>query len=448
MRLHEAIGLVIGRKELDPAGLLTCLDPAWIDEALAATGTASVRRRKLPAQLVIWLVLGMALFRPRPLPRVVEALALVMPRSERDDGSVTSGAIALARQRLGPAPVAWLFDRCAAAWAIPSARRADWRDLALFGVDGSSLAVPDSQENRAHFGGASGGKRGPSGYPLVRIVALMALRSHLLVAAKFGPYRTSEQAYAADLWLAVPDNSLVVVDKGFISAALFLALTRGATNRHWLTRAKKGLKWEVIERFGPQDFRVRMKVSDNARRKDPSLPRTWEARVIQYQRKGFQPSWVMTSLLDPKAYPADEVVALYHERWEIELAYDEIKTEMLDRQETLRSKSPTLVEQELWGVLLAYNLIRLEMERTADEAGVPPTRISFAAALCLITDFWHMCTFRSMTPGSIPRHHRYLRQTLMRFVLPPRRPERSYPRAVKVKMSRFPRKRPIPSDGT
>ncbi len=137
--------------------------------------------------------------------------------------------------------------------------------------------------------------------------------------------------------------------------------------------------------------------------------------------------------------PDASLIALYHERWELELGYDEIKTEMLDREETIRSRSPERVRQEIWGILLAFNLVRLEMERVADEAGVEPTRISFIRALHLICDEWLWSA--SASPGAIPRQLKRLRADIKRFILPPRRSERRYPRAVKIKMSSYPRKR-------
>jgi hypothetical protein len=188
-----------------------------------------------------------------------------------------------------------------------------------------------------------------------------------------------------------------------------------------------------------------MDVSGAARAKNPLLPKTWLARAISYQRKGFQPRTLLTSMLDPERYPANEIVGLYHERWELELGYDEIKTEMLEREETLRSKSPSAVTQELWGILIAYNLVRLEMERVAEEAHVEPTRISFVAALHLIVDEWMWLAVTS--PGAIPSRLRDLRGNLKRYILPLRRTERSYPRAVKVKMSNYPRKRRSPTAG-
>jgi hypothetical protein len=164
---------------------------------------------------------------------------------------------------------------------------------------------------------------------------------------------------------------------------------------------------------------------------------------VRYQRPGFQPQTLLTSLTDAKAFPAREIAALYHERWEIELGYDEIKTEMLDREESIRSKTPDGVRQEIWGIALAYNLIRLEMERVADQAKVPPSRISFVNAMRLICDEWLWCAIAS--PGAIPKHLHNLRAALTSLVLPPRRSHRTYPRAVKIKMSNYPRKRRSPT---
>jgi len=352
--------------------------------------------------------------------------------------TVAPSVVAEARARLGAEPLEWLFTICAEHWAHSSASAHRWRGLAVYGADGTTLRVPDSPENAEHFG-YSKSVRGTSGYPMVRAVGLMALRSHLLASVAFGPYETGEISYAADLWSSVPDDSLTILDKGFFSAAILIPLARDGNNRHWLTRAKKNLRSRRVRRLGRNDQIVEMDVSSQARAKDATLPRTWLARAITYQRKGFRSQTLLTSLLDAELYPAAEIAALYHERWELELGYDEIKTELLDREETIRSKSPAAVRQELWGIFLAYNLVRLEMERVADEAGVEPTRISFVAALRLVCDEWLWCSIAS--PGAIPRHLRNLRGSLKQFILPPRRSERRYPRAVKIKMSNYARKR-------
>jgi hypothetical protein len=405
-------------------------------QALAETGTASVRRRRLPAEQVVWLIIGMALMRDLTIVQVVDRLQLALPGKN----PVATSTVMEARGRLGKAPLEWLFVTTADTWAHRSAREHQWRGLAVYGVDGTSQRVADSAENRKYFGGTDG-SRGPSGYPLVRIVALMALRSHLLAAVQFGPYKQHEVHYAAELWSSVPPMSLVIVDKGFFGANLLVPLqTKG---RHWLVRAKSNTRWRQLKRLGKDDLLVEMDVSDHARAAVPALGRTWQARAIRYQRKGFRPQVLLTSLLDAEQYPREEIVALYHERWELELGYDEIKTEMLDNLESIRSKSPERVEQEVLGLLLAYNLVRLEMERIAVLADVPPTRISFAATMEIFATEWFW--FATMAAGAIPKRIHTLEQKLIRLLLPERRSERSYPRKVKIKMSSYDRKRPSPT---
>ena len=162
-------------------------------------------------------------------------------------------------------------------------------------------------------------------------------------------------------------------------------------------------------------------------------------RAVRYRRKGFSPQLLLTSLRDPIEYPAAELTELYHERWELELGYDELKTELLDRKEAICSRKPDGVKQELWGILLAYNLIRLEMARIAAEADVAPTRISFVEAMRLIRDEWEWLTVTS--PAAIPKRLETMRRNVQRYILPPRR-SRTFPRAVKIKMSSYDRKRP------
>jgi hypothetical protein len=417
------------------------IDPVWIEEALEATGTATVRRRRLPAEQVVWMVLGMGLLRDESIDRVVDALDLALPAGRGE--LIARSAIAQARQRLGEEPLAHLFAMTAAAWAAKSADQHRWCGLALYGADGTTLRVADSAENRSTFGAQSAGDaRGTSGYPLVRVLGLMALRSHLLSALRFADYRTGEVTLAEELWRELPDQSLTIVDRNFLVAHLLTSLERSGADRHWLTRAKSTTRLKPVRRLGKNDEIVEIELSDQTRRNHPELPEAWQVRAITYQRKGFRPSVLLTSLVDAERYPASEIVALYHERWEIELGYDEIKTHMLARQETIRSKTPDGVRQEIWGIAIAYNLVRLEMERAAAEAKVPPNRISFVYALALVCREWQRAAAPRAAIGNIPRDLATLRLNLKRLVLPPRRSERSFPRAVKVKMSNYPRKRP------
>jgi hypothetical protein len=413
-------------------GLKAHLNPDWIEEALCYTGTASIRRRRLPAEQVVWLVIGMALYRREPIERVVERLDLALPDTRGT--LLAKSAIAQARQRLKDEALEYLFTVTAAEWSARSAEEHRWRGFALYGWDGTTMRVPDSPENRAEFGGQKSA-RGESGYPQVRIVASMALRSHVLSQFRFADYHTGETTLARGMWNAVPDNSLVIFDRNFlIKSQLVRFETSG--NRHWLTRSKKNTRWAVVEHLGRNDDLVELEI------KEPGMPKTWQLRAIHYKRRGFPPSTLLTSLVDAEAFPAKELVALYHERWECEIAYDELKTHMLLRQESIRSRTPAGVRQELWGIAIAYNLIRLEMERAAVEAGVPPTRISFVNAMTLVVQEISALQGQRLALGTIPSRVDYLRQQLKRLVLPERRPERSYPRAVKIKMSNYCRKRP------
>lgn len=416
------------------------LDPEWIEEALQATGTATIRRRRLPAEQVVWLVIGMCLFRDLSMRELVATLDLALPGSRGI--RVAPSSIVQARERLGDEPLRWLFERAASTWAHASARTHAWRGLALYGADGTTVRVPDSPENREHFGGQKTRWDSTSGYPLVRLVTVMALRSHILAGARFGPHATSEGVLAEELWPLIPDHSLTMVDRGFLSARTLVGLERGGIGRHWLTRARSDLAYTRVERFAAGDEIIELNVSSEARRKDASMPLTWRMRAIRYQRRGFAPQILLTSLLDPQRYPAAEIVALYHERWEIELGYNEVKRVMLAREESTRSKSPKGVAQELWGLALAYNLVRFEAERVAADAGVPPIRVSFVAALNFIEGALRM--WGTDAAGRLPERLVKLREDIGHFILPERR-QRSFPRAVKIKMSNYPRKRPAKS---
>jgi transposase IS4-like protein/DDE family transposase len=407
---------------------------SWIEAALNWTGTTTIRRRRLPAEQVVWLVIGMGLFRNEPIERIVDLLDLALP--DRDDTLVAKSAVTQARQRLGHEPLKCLFEMTATHWARRSADAQRWRGLSLYGWDGSTLRVPDSKENREEFGGQkAAAARGESGYPQVRVVAMMALRSHILSAFRFAPYSTGETTLARELWNEMPENSLAIVDRNFLVKKDLIALERSG-NRHWLTRSKSNTRWAVVEKLGKDDYLAELEVHETG------LPSTWPIRVIRYKRRGHPVSTLLTSLLEPERYPASEIIALYHERWELELGYDEVKTHLLDRQEAIRSRSPQGVSQELWGIALAYNLVRLEMERIAAEADVPPTRISFTGSLALIRDELGRMGGERFATGTIPSRLEDLRRNLKRLLLPERRPQRAYPRAVKIKMSNYPRKRP------
>jgi hypothetical protein len=420
------------------------LDPEWVKDALVATGTATVRRRKLPAEQVVWIAIAMGLFRDRSIQDVVHHLDLVLPAARGEAskrGEATSSAVVQARDRLGAPPLLRLFEQTARRWAEDSADAHRWRGLAVYGVDGSALRVADTPENDQAFGrpGASRGGA-PAGYPQLRLVALMVLRSHLLAGLCVGPWSVGETTLAAPLWERVPDHSVTIVDRGFFSYALLHRLAASGRERHWLIRAKANVKYRTLRRLeGAKDRIVAIPISRQTRRAHPELPETLEVRAVRYQRPGFRPKILFTSLLDANAYPAAEIAALYHERWELELGFDEIKTHALEREETLRSRAPERVRQEIFGLAIAYNLVRLHMQHVAKQLSLPPVRISFRHTLLLLRGFWWLTAWAT-SPGNLPRRLEDLHQQIALLVLPPRRPRR-YPRAVKIKMSNYPRSR-------
>ena len=403
-----------------------------MSEALKMAKEQPVRRRALPAEVVIWLVIAMALMRERCIRAVLSHLKLPAagPRT------VTSSAIVQARNRLGEQPMAALFGYTADEWALSSAEADRWHGLALFGTDGTCLRVADTPANEEAFGRPGSSKnRGPSGYPQLRLVGLMALRSHLLYGAAFGSFKTGECTLAKELWYLLPDQSLVIIDRGFIDYGLFHDIMTSGSERHFLCRAKKNLKLETVRRLGPSDELVRVTLPRALRKSRPELPESIQLRAIRYQVKGFQPQTLLTSLIDADAFPAEEVVVLYHERWELEVAYDEVKTHTLEREEALRSRAPERVRQELWGLLIAYNLVRRQIERFAQNNNIHPLRVSFRAALLVVRN---TCVCAAQGVGSTRALLDSMNEQMKLLVLPERR-DRRYRRCVKVKMSAYPR---------
>jgi hypothetical protein len=436
MLLHEYLGETHQYATPEHWGVVrSSLPREWIEQALRASGVATLRKRRLPMEQAVWLVLGIALLRDRSILHVADALEVALPASGE---AISSSALSQARQRLGSEPLQWLFRHTAAHWTHPEAGRHRWQGLSLYALDGVVWRTPDTPENRQRYGGQRTHAEHHSPFPLVRMACLLDARARLLVDASVDAYDTSEYALAQRLWPHLPADSLVIVDKGFYSAGLLWPLQH-QHGRHWLIPARAGLKSDVVDTYGPGDVCLRMRVSPQARKKNPNLPPTWDVRAITREIDGKSRT-LFTSLADPERWPADEVFALYHERWEIELAYGEIKTDMLRQAMTLRSQHPDGVEQELWATLLMYNLIRLEITRIADEAKVEPCRISFITALRYIIDEW-LWSSTSTAPGAIPGKLRAMRRNIRRFILPPRRSKRRFPRTVRMTKTHYPIKK-------
>lgn len=410
---------------------------AWIEEALRATGTASIRKRKLPAEQVVWLVLGIGLWRNRSIADICDKLDLVLPEPDGRTIPVAPSALTQARERLGEEPLRYLFLSTVQAWADQECGE-DFLGLKLLSVDGTTLHVPDSEANAACFGYID---TQHAGYPSVRLVSLLSVHSHVLWDAAFGSCREGEIRYAERLVGSAPAQSLTLFDRCYFSAELLLSWQQQQPDSHWLTPLKTKLRHTVLKAYGTHDWLIEMPISPQARAQHPHLPASWQARMIHYANPKGELKGFLTSLLDPKRYPASELLRVYWRRWEIEEGYGEIKRRQLQNEHVLRSQTPEGVHQEMWGILLAYNLLRVEIRRIAEEAEVPPSRISFVMALRYIQDEFLWCAVAA--PGSIPKKLRDLRANVKRFIIPERK-RPSVERAVKCCRTRYPiRKRNV-----
>ena len=216
-----------------------------------------------------------------------------------------------------------------------------------------------------------------------------------------------------------------------------------ASKKHWLIPAHANCRHEVLKTFGSGDELWRLPVSQQAKKKDPELPEFYDVRAITKTLPNGTTKTILTSLVDENLWPGAEVFDLYRERWEIELAYGEIKTDLQRQATTLRSQTPDGIAQEFWATLLMYNLVRLEITKIAAEAKVEPCRIIFMTALRFIIDEWIFST--NAAPGSIPKKLDAMRKEIARFMLPKRRSKRAYPREVKFLQHKYPKRKMPPS---
>jgi hypothetical protein len=305
-------------------------------------------------------------------------------------------------------------------------------------MDGTTLRLADSAANRAHFGAQNYANSKVASYPQARGVTLMMVATQIIRDARFGAYGTSEMTYAHELLASVPDGSLTIIDRGFFSAQLLCQLVDNGSNRHFLIPAKSNTKWTLIE-GSEVDGLVEMAVSDAARKKDPSLPKIWRARALQMIDDKGKVSYLLTSLTDRKAYKAADLIACYSRRWRIETSYRELKQSMMGSALTLRSMTVDGTEQEIWGAMIAYNLIRVEIAKAALEAKCEPTEISFTLALMTIQNELLMIG-PATAQGNLPAILKRLRERLV-LDLKAQRPGRKFDRVVKAVAQRYPEKR-------
>jgi IS4 transposase len=429
MQFSQAVDAISSFSSEQFSALSEVLSPELIQQCLQESGTVTLRKRRLPMEMMLWSVVGMALFRHMPMSQIVNQLDILLPGNRP---FVAPSAIVQARQRLGDDVVRKVFEQTQELWHRHTPHP-HWCGLTLLGVDGVVWRTPDTAENTAAFD-RTRNKDAESLYPQVRMVCQMELTSHLLTAAAFDCVSQGEITLASQLIEKTPDHSLTLFDRGFYALGFLHAWQSHGTKRHWLIPLRKGARYEVVRRFSKDHCIVSLPVSPQARKQWPEAPEFLQARLVSRVIKG-KLCQILTSMTDPMRYPPGDIVDLYAHRWEIELGYREIKQYMLGSHLTLRSKKPQMIRQELWGVLLAYNLLRFQMGRMAYSLkGIHPNQISFKQAAAVIMK--ELTIMPMVSPGKVPYVINTLTEMAPAFVLPVRR-ERSYPRAVKRRPQKY-----------
>ncbi len=368
--------------DLVSVGVLTrTFPPGLVDEVIAGCGRTEQRHRSLPARVMAYFAIGMALHSEGSYEDVLglltDGLSWVM--GDEPVRLPSKSAIFQARQRLGAEPVAALFGRVARPLARPGARGAWLAGRRVVAIDGTCLDVADTPENTAWFGRPGVNKGEQAAFPQARLVAVAECGTHAIFDAVIGAYTTAENTLARDLIDRLGPGMLVLADRGFCGFPLWSRAV--ATGADLLWRAMSNMKPRHVETLPDGSWLAELRPSGNAGRRTEGLP----IRVIDYRiddgRSNEETYRLFTTILDPDEASAIDLALAYAERWEIESVYDELKTHQRGARTVLRSKSPELVLQEIWGHLCCHYAIRTLMHEAAHDAGVDPDRVSYVAAL-------------------------------------------------------------------
>lgn len=358
---------------------------ALIEEVLEETGRASQRQRLLPAPAVVYYIMALALWREAPLAEVFRVVCEGMNwlgRGASAGVQASKAGLSQARSRLGAETLRRLADRVLAPVAPADLAGAWYRGFRVMALDGSCLDVPDEKANAAYFG-YPGSSRGQSAFPKARLLGLVECGTHVVTAAEIGPYSDSERTLAARL---LPEklgpDMLVLADRGFYSFSLWHQADATGAKLAWRVPAHLKLP---VEKALPDGSWLSTVYDPKDRQRH--YGRT--VRVVEYTLEGAAVPdssgyRLITNILDAQQADALELAALYHERWEIESVFAEFKTHLRGASTVLRSKKPELVEQEIWGLLLAHFAVRQLMAQAAWERRLDPDELSFTHAVRVI----------------------------------------------------------------
>ena len=375
-----------------------------IRASLAATGKESVRQRHLPAHVVVYYVIALALYMQSSYREVLRCLLEgIQWLAEPAAGINVAGnsGISQARTRLGWEPVRQLHDEVVRPVAVAATKGAWYRAWRLISIDGSTLDVADEKGNNEAFG-RPGASRGESAYPKIRFVSLVENGTHVLFGSRMADYATSELALAKTVLPSLGKGMLCLADRGFFGFEMWKQAA--ATGADLLWRVRKNIHPPCEQRLPDGSYLSRIYPSQQDQRRGR---KGIAVRVIEYRLEGVEGAEPLyrlaTTILDHELAPAVELAALYHERWEIETAFDELKTHLRGAHIVLRSKTPDLVRQEFYGLLMAHFAVRGLMHEAALRAEKDPDRLSFLHAVRVVRR--KMAAFGAIPPSgpkSIP----------------------------------------------
>jgi len=360
------------------------IPPARVHQVLAETGRASERERDLPAPVMVYYAIALALYMGSSTREVLRCLLEGLSWLWGAEAVKVAGksGISQARSRLGEAPLRRLYKALVQPIATRASKGAWYRGWRLASLDGTCLDVADTEENRAAFG-APGASRGESAFPQLRLVALVENGTHVLFGARLGRHAEGEATLAHGVLGALRPGMLCLADRYFFGYALWQRAAETGADLLWRVKGNLRLPRETVLPDGSYLSTIYPSEA-NRRHRTSGLP----LRVVEYQLEDVpdaEPLYrVVTTILEPQRAPAAELAALYHERWEIEVALAELKTGLRGARAVLRSKTPELVRQEVWGLLLAHFAVRGLMHEAALQADEDPDRLSFSHAVRVV----------------------------------------------------------------
>jgi hypothetical protein len=386
-------------------GLLARLvSPGLVDQALTEHGKHSQRQRDLPAHAVAYYVMALSLYRgintEEVLRVVTEGMEYLGANAIRRE--VGKSAISAARSRLGADVMQAIARQALTPLATESTPGAFFQGLRLISLDGSGLEVADETANREAFG-VPGTQQGRTGYPQLRFVGLVENGTHILFGVALGGYKDAEVTLAHDAIQYLKPGMLCLADRGLSGYPLWAAASRTGAQLLW--RIPKNRRLPIRERLADGSYLSQIEPAPPTRKKmgtQDASPLT--VRVIDYRLPGVpdaEPIYrLITTLLDPATAPAQELATLYQSRWTIETTFAEIKTTLKGADAVLRSKTPELVRQEFWGLLLAHHVVRKLMLEAALAHERPPDTLSFKHSLSLMRR--KLPTSGALPPRAIP----------------------------------------------